>query len=381
MAGRISWLSIAAAVATLLGSACAPAPVSPPSALPTSAPAPAALQPASTPRPEEAAWQKVVAEAKKEGRLTAYDFFLVGDVGLAVSRAFEARYGIQLEMIPGRGAEMLERMKTERRMGKMMADMVGGSSPNTINMKKEGLTAGVSGLLPVFREKDVWSVDPLALDPEGHVMGFNFSNYHGYINTKLMKPEDAPRSLQDYLKPQWKGKIIARDPIISSAEYISFVPLLNRGIIDLAYVKALGEQNLRFHVSPVGSVEMLARGEAPLSLPLSDSTTGPTALTGAPIQAIPLAHGTLAYMSAIAAVKGAPHPNAALVYLNWRFSQEGQSVFGKAAGQASVRKDVTDFRSPAIRAPLKDVIVVTAKDMDDAAQMFQDKVFVPLLKR
>ena len=85
--------------------------------------------------------------------------------------------------------------------------------------------------------------------------------------------------------------------------------------------------------------------------------------------------------SAIAAVKGAPHPNAALVYLNWRMSPEGQAVYGQSAGAGSVRKDVADFRPPSLRAPAKDVIVVTAKDMDDAAKMFQDKVFVPLLKK
>ncbi len=36
----------------------------------------------------------------------------------------------------------------------------------------------------------------------------------------------------------------------------------------------------------------------------------------------------------------APHPNAAKVYLNWILSKEGQSIYAKADGQASVRADV-----------------------------------------
>ena len=360
------------------------APTSRPPQPATSSPAQPATAIGTAPQfssPEDVKWAKIVEAAKKEGKVNAYDYFMVGDIGVAVSRAFEARYGIKLEMVPARGAETLERLKTERRIGAIVADMLGGSSPNTINMKREGLTEKVSDILPVFREKDVWAVDPLALDPDGHVIGYNSSNINGYINTKLVKMEDAPKSLQDYLKPQWKGKIVASDPTISNSTYITFVPLLNRGIIDMAYIKALGEQNLILDVSPLGTFQKLARGDAYLTPPVSDSTTGPIAVTGAPVQAISLAHGTEAYMSAIAAVKGAPHPNAALVYLNWRMSPEGQAVYGQSAGAGSVRKDVPDFRPPSLTAPAKDVIVVTAKDMDDAAKMFSDKVFVPLLKK
>ncbi|PYJ68080.1 MAG: hypothetical protein DME76_13480, partial [Verrucomicrobia bacterium] len=40
------------------------------------------------------------------------------------------------------------------------------------------------------------------------------------------------------------------------------------------------------------------------------------------------------------ALKKAPHPNAAKVYVNWLLSREGQEVFSNAMGQPTRRLDV-----------------------------------------
>ncbi len=329
---------------------------------------------------ENAAWTKIVEAAQKEGKLVAYDYFMVGDVGLEVSKAFENRYGIKMDVIPGRGADILERLKTEKRMGQMTADMVSSSSTHVINMMKDGLIDVMAGKLPVLREADAWIVNPLAIDTEGRGLAFNYQNYVPYMNTKLLKHEDAPKTLRDFLEPRWTGKIVAPDPVISNAFYQYYVPLLNRGIIDLGYLKALGDQKLTFHVSPIGAAEMLARGEFPLSVPNADSSVSNLAMQGAPIQAIPFEYNVV-IVSALGAIKGAPHPNAAQVYVNWRLSKEGQMVFAKASGIASIRKDVPEVRPRAMVAQVQQTIAVTGKDMDDTARMFQERVFLPLLKK
>src|SRR5262249_27853562 len=42
----------------------------------------------------------------------------------------------------------------------------------------------------------------------------------------------------------------------------------------------------------------------------------------------------------ISVVKNTPHPNAVKVYLNYLLSNEGQVVWSKASGLASLRRDV-----------------------------------------
>ena len=68
-----------------------------------------------------------------------YSFNLVGDVGVSVTKAFKERYGITLDLITGRGAEFVERLKTERRMGRVVADAADGSALHLVIMKNEAL--------------------------------------------------------------------------------------------------------------------------------------------------------------------------------------------------------------------------------------------------
>ncbi|MDO8636952.1 MAG: hypothetical protein Q7R34_12115, partial [Dehalococcoidia bacterium] len=46
---------------------------------------------------QDAAWAKIVEAAKKEGNLTIYSFNFVGDIGLAVSKAFKDEYNITVD--------------------------------------------------------------------------------------------------------------------------------------------------------------------------------------------------------------------------------------------------------------------------------------------
>ncbi|HEY1269951.1 MAG TPA: hypothetical protein VGH16_22020, partial [Candidatus Binatia bacterium] len=54
-------------------------------------------------------------------------------------------------------------------------------------------------------------------------------------------------------------------------------------------------------------------------------------------------------------IKGAPHPNATKVFINWFLGKEGQETYSRAMGQATRRLDIdTQW--------LKDFGVLPAKD-------------------
>ena len=57
----------------------------------------------------------------------------------------------------------------------------------------------------------------------------------------------------------------------------------------------------------------------------------------------------------VAIIKGAPHPNATKVFVNWFLGQQGQEVYSRAMGQATRRLDVDTVW-------LKEFGVVAAKD-------------------
>lgn len=373
-----SWYYLLAPLLVLVILAgCTPTPSSTP-AIPTAQPAtPTSNLP--PPTSQNTAWDKVVASAKKEGKATIYAFNFMGDVGIAIANTFEKKYGIKVEIITGRGAEFVERLKTEKRMGQMTADFMDSSAAFLFNAKVAGLTVPLSDL-PVLQEKGVWDIEPKAMDPEAHVLAEYSFIYSPWINTRLLTPEQAPHSLKDLLKPEWKSKIIGHDPNLSSAPYNYFVPLVNAGVLDWEYVRAMGRQEIRLTPGPVQAVQMLSRGELPLILMSADSTGAPFVNEGAPIKAVSWSEGSLAVAGGLSVIKDAPHPNAAKVFANWILSEEGQRVFGEAAKYPMIRKGV-DFRPPNARAPATRLIVTTPKDIDDIARLIRERFIIEMWKK
>lgn len=340
-----AWLVLSLVVA-ILASACAPrtapvgpspAPVAQP-ARPAPAPAPAIVS------PQERDLTQLVEAARKEGKLTAYSFSFTGDIGQTLQRAFQEKYGIKMDIITGRGAEMGERIKTERRVGSVVADLMESSPTNVTNLKEGGTTAA-SLDIPVLQEKDVWRVDPLVNDPEGHVLGHRAMNFGPYINTNLVKPADVPKSFKDLLDPRWEGKIVLPDPNVSSGSYDIFMTLVEYKRLDMDTVKAIGLR-AKFVPGTRQIAEAVARGEYPIGLGVSDNDSAPFLKEGAPIKAIAMQEGIITLVSSMARVKDGPHPNAAKLFINWMLSKEGQTIYTRTIGLASIRKDVPDSRHP-----------------------------------
>lgn len=359
----------------LLMLACAP------QATPAATPASRAPQ-VATPVPmvvtpiiaEDAAWAKVVEAAKKEGKLTNYSYNFTGDVGIAMSRAFKERFGIQLDIVTGRGAEFIERLKTEKRMGGLVADLADGNHSSANIMKGEGLTVGIAGELPALRDKDTWVADIFGIDPQDkHIIAFTFGTYNPFVNTNLVKPGEEPKAWKDLLDPKWKGKMLAINPTISAGLLNNFVPLMREKVIDVDFIKALYKQDLRFSNAYPDEAGILGRGER--SLTASATSTGYSKFIneGAPIRAVDLSDGTVLTATVVAAFNGAPHPNAAKVFINWFLSPEGQIVYSKAASAPSARKDVPSSLPKAAQITTKRPIVTTTEDSEESGRLFRQQ--------
>ena len=214
-------------------------------AVPTSNLSPIRQAQGMSPTSQDPAWQKVLEAAKKEGKVTLYSFSMIGDAGIAISKAFENRYGIKVDIVTGRGAEFIERIRTEQRMNQVTADIMDGSSTHTFNLKAAGATVSTLDI-PVLKEKDIWRIDPLAADAEGHLLVQRSHNISAWVNTNLVKPGQEPKSLRDLAKPEWKGKILVSDPAVSTSAYIIFWPLVERGYLDMEFVRSLKNQDLKF---------------------------------------------------------------------------------------------------------------------------------------
>ena len=349
---------------------------------PTATPAPAPLAP-NVPKVnlpstvEDDVWINIVKAAKKEGMVNIYSFSWTGDTGLVMAKAFGDRYGVKLNIITGRGAEFLERVKTEARMGQVVADLWEGSLVHSENMKLTGLLTTAGGL-PILQEKEKFTLDPRRNSPEGYYYIANQYYIALHVNTNLVKRGEEPTAWVDLLSPKWKGNLIFTDPNLSdNTSYLAI--LIEQKRLTLDFLEKLGKQDLKFDSSPSGLANRLARGEAAIGY-TGASVTNSLAREGAPLKMIDTIEGVFGTGLALGMVKKAPHPNATRLLINWGLSQEGQDTYSKDRGLLSVRNDVSDYQHPAIQLKPQNPIFLTPEYNDLIARVFREKQYVQWLK-
>lgn len=382
---RLATLLALVTVALAVTAACAP--VAPPPTAPvsrSSATTPAVAPVPAQPRPtevtaEQSAWARVVEAGRKEGAVTAYNYQWVGDRGIAISRAFRQRYGIELQIVTGRGAEFLERLKVEKRVGKVMADVFEGSAVHTRNVMEDGLTASLAEL-PILQNKTGWNIQPQVFDPTANMVMHLPWTMVPYVNTNLVKPADMPRTWDDLTHPRWKGKIATADPNLSNLSYY-WLLLLRQKAVSEDFIQRMAQQDLGYVKGAPDLGSVLARGEYAIGANSSDSTMAEVAHAGAPIKAVEVEKGTLVSGLTVARLKDGPHPNAAKVFLNWLLSDEGQRVQAEVSGTFPLRQAVPDFRHPVTRVRLVQPINIGVEENQEIAQAFRDKVMVNHLRK
>ena len=331
-------------------------------------------------RLEEAAWTKVVTEAKKEGIVTLYDTQWAGFNVEPVFEAFRGKYGVKVQMISDRGSAFIERLKAEKRMGQMTGDVVVVPPGHAESMRLEGLLKDVSSL-PVFKEQGVWYRDPFMLAPDKKYFMFARYFYGPVINTKLVKPEEAAKlkSWHSFLDPKWKNKLILYDPELALSSYY-FLTNIKLGRLDMEFLRALGKQELIFARSAQEEADMLVRGEAPICLAAATHHMSGIVLKGASVQALDMKEGIWELGQIMGLVQDGPHPNASSVFANWVLSEEGQSLLARALLAPMVRKGVPEFVPQGARVDPQDAIVFTKELNELISRGFRDKSLVNILK-
>ena len=268
---------------------------------------------------DAADWQKVVDAAKKEGTLTFY-IANAGNAQIAeMVRQFEAKTGIKVNKLEAPPPALAERVRSEANTGKAIGDVAEFGGTTQALLSKEGVLQGF-GYLPNLKKLKIKQGVPEEVP--GWVNGYALM-----INTNLVSSDREPKSWKDLLDPQWKGKILANDFDVSGAGQSWFSVTL--AAFGQGYHEQLAKQNLTFFGgSPRAQMTRVAQGEFAMEVPiLLPEING---LKGLPVKAIIPEEGLPYTAVSITTLKGAPHPNAARVFLNFVLEEQTQLIFAKA---------------------------------------------------
>jgi putative spermidine/putrescine transport system substrate-binding protein len=305
-------------LASMVLAACGPAATEPP----------AATQPAA-----EGDMAELIAAAQAEGTLTTialpHDWCNYG----AVIEGFKAKYGLEVnELDPGAGSgEELEAIRANK-------DNPGPQAPDVIDVGLAfGPTAKEEGLIQPYKVATWDDIPEGAKDADGYWYG----DYYGVLSFEVNTAEVAnpPAEYADLLNPEYNGQIaLSGDPLSSNAAILS---VWAAGLATGATGEEAAQAGLDFfrqlneagNFVPIdGDSRTVGIGETPILIDWSyNSIANDVSLAGNPdLETVVPSAGRLAgvYVQAISAY--APHPNAAKLWMEYLYSDEGQ--LGWASG-------------------------------------------------
>jgi iron(III) transport system substrate-binding protein len=271
----------------------------------------------------------LIEGAKKEGQLTFYtsNTWVAGPV----SQEFEKKYPfIKANVWRSDSKALLKRLTEEHSAGKYLADVV-ETSPEYVNL-----------LVRASLLQDHFSPELSAYDDEAKVKGKNgvlaWTNREIYIslgyNTNLVPAAEAPKTLKDYLDPKWKGKM-AIAGTTTGTQWIGAVwDTMGREFLEKLSAQEINVQNM----SGAALSGLVASGEVPLSPTIFNSNIFTHKQKNAPVEWRPI-DPVIAGVGSSGLVVNAPHPHAALLFLDYLHSKLGQQAAMKG-GLSSARNDI-----------------------------------------
>jgi len=278
---------------------------------------------------------QLVEAAKKESKVV---FYTAIDLKVAegIAKAFEAAYPGVFVQIERTGSErMFQRVQQERASNVYSADVLDGSDQAMfVSFKRQGM-------LEPFVPAEVAAKWPAAQrDPDGQYASVRFSLMPIAYNTKLVKPEDAPKSFADLLDPKWAGKMVKAHPGYSGGIVTSTFQVSR----DLGwnYLQKLAKQRVLQVQSATEPPKKLALGERAVAADGLEYVSNLEREKGAPIALVYPLEGTPFIPGCAAIVTKAPHPNAAKLFVSFLFSREAQQMLADIGGMRSFHPEVKD---------------------------------------
>ena len=274
--------------------------------------------------------EKILLEgARKEGQIVFYtsNTWVAGPV----AQEFEKKYPfVKANVWRSDSKALLKRLSEELTAGRYIGDVVETSPEYMFLMVREKML------------QEHLSPEMSAYDDEAKVKGktgvYGWPNREIYIslgfNSKLIPAADAPKSIKDYLDPRWKGKMSIAGTTTGLQWIGALLDMMGREFLEKLSAQEINVQN----ISGAALSGLVASGEVPLSPTIFNSNVFTHKQKGAPVEWRPV-DPVIAGVGISGMVVNAPHPHAALLFLDYLHSKFGQEVAMKG-GLSSPRNDI-----------------------------------------
>jgi ABC-type Fe3+ transport system substrate-binding protein len=282
----------------------------------------------------------LIGKAKQEKEVVYYTELIVDQIVRPLAAAFEKVYGIKVAFWRADSQQVSLKLSIEQKAGRTQADVWSSAS---------GLASLIEGrIIESFTTENMAALPAEFRDQNGYWVATNMIVLGTAVNTNLIGAAERPRSYDDLLAPKWRGKLVWKPNDLTGAwGFIGNVLAIMGEDKGLAYLRRLNEQNVAtMGASTRAILDHVAAGEFPVVLGVSDHNAEIARLAGAPVAWLPL-DSAWAMLHTIGVTAGAPHPNAARLFIDFALSKQGQEIF-RNAGYLPARPD-TPAATPSLR--------------------------------
>ena len=278
--------------------------------------------------------QTILDGARKEGQVVLYSAAIVNQALRPLSDAFMKKYPfVKMTFWRGDTEEIIAKLSAEERANNIVVDVAEGTGVGDLAVD--------AGLTEPYYSPEVEALPERYRDARGRWAYTRISYFSIAYNTRLVAAADVPKSYDDLLDPRWNGKLAWRVGTASGTPLFITTLRLARGEDSaLAYLQKLAQQKvINFGSGSARTlVDRVIAGEFPIALNIFAHHPLISRAKGAPVNSqlmdpVPSTAGTMVI------VKGARHPNAALLLADFILSKEGQQILADAE-YFPVRSDV-----------------------------------------
>jgi iron(III) transport system substrate-binding protein len=265
-----------------------------------------------------------------------------------MTKPFEQRYGIKVQYEGSRGSSQAAQITTQRAARSYQVDvwMTGFGTIEGLNVQELFEPMESAFLLPEVKDPKNWLNGFLWHDPKDRRFLAHASKLSGGIavNPNNIKAGQVG-SLKDLLKPEYKGRIVSDDPRGAGVGQglFSYLYLGKEFGFGPGFIKKLiEEQDIAFTRDARQAIDMIVKGRYLIWTAPNSREVAELNEKGVPIEHRCVEDGQWLSIGGggVGLLNRAPHPNAAVIYLNWLLSQEGQQLFSKGAETSSRRLGV-----------------------------------------
>ncbi len=312
---------------------------------------------------EELSQEEVTALARREGEMWWYTSLPRRQASEFLKR-FEARYPfLTTHLVRGSTFDIVRRVDREIAQGQVQADALHVLDPAVfVDLRRRGE-------LYVYDSPEARFIPPEHQD-SGLWTAMRAVTICIAFDTRRMAESEVPHNWPELLEPRWRGKVGLKDAETGGSAYAQYYFL--REEYGASYWRTMAGQSPRLFKSAADTLRALLSGEIELAGGiLGYRVYQASEQEGQPVRALWPDDGVPMIIGPLAILSRAPHPHAAMLFVDFSLSREGQQAIGELMGGYSVRGDVEPPRG---RPKLSELNVLSQEGTWEEYRTRQDRL-------